>query len=260
MPRPRLQAQVECLRFGPEPADRSGHASIRRRSRNSSAGSWRVAASEPPSPADTTAPRGSVYCPTPKRGTQRRRDGEPLERIVADLELSGREDLNLRPFGPESGPEPSQGDANGTNPADSLHTDTSLQSSDSQLSTGFTKSFATRLLPESGAARAHGGALAAAGGQGATSAPKTRQRASVAPTPADLRVLWGGRDRLLKIAEVAEHLGVSNATVYGLCERGELPYVWVVTSMRIRPDDLEAFIAASVTVAEKPRRHRRKSS
>jgi len=36
--------------------------------------------------------------------------------------------------------------------------------------------------------------------------------------------------------------------------------VWVVTSMRIRPDDLEAFIAASVTVAEKPRRHRRKSS
>jgi excisionase family DNA binding protein len=62
------------------------------------------------------------------------------------------------------------------------------------------------------------------------------------------------------VAEVAEHLGVSNATVYGLCERGELPYVWVVTSMRIRPDDLEAFIAAGVTVAEKPRRHRRKSS
>ena len=51
------------------------------------------------------------------------------------------------------------------------------------------------------------------------------------PTPADLQVLWGGRDRLLKIAEVAEHLGVSNATVYGLCERGELPYVWVVTSI-----------------------------
>jgi excisionase family DNA binding protein len=51
----------------------------------------------------------------------------------------------------------------------------------------------------------------------------------VAPTPADLRVLWVGRDRLLKVAEIAEHLGVRNATVYGLCERGELPYVWVVT-------------------------------
>ena len=168
--------------------------------------------------------------------------------------------MNLRPFGPESGPEPSQSDGSGTNPLESLHTDTSPQSSDSQLSTGFSKSFATRLLPESSATRAHGGAQPAAGGQGASSAPKTRQRASVAPTPADLRVLWGGRDRLLKIAEVAEHLGVSNATVYGLCERGELPYVWVVTSMRIRPRDLEEFVAASLTVAEKRRVHRRKVS
>jgi excisionase family DNA binding protein len=81
----------------------------------------------------------------------------------------------------------------------------------------------------------------------------------VAPTPADLRVLWGGRDRLLKIAEVAEHLGVSKATVYGLCERGELPYVWVATSMRIRPRDLEEFVAARLTIPEKPRRHRRKA-
>jgi excisionase family DNA binding protein len=120
--------------------------------------------------------------------------------------------------------------------------------------------FSTRFLPNSDATVAHGGAQPAAGGQGATPGPKTRQRASVAATPADLQVLWGGRDRLLKVAEVAEHLGVCNATVYGLCERGELPYVWVVTSMRIRPDDLEAFIAASVTVAEEPRRHRRKSS
>jgi predicted DNA-binding transcriptional regulator AlpA len=32
-----------------------------------------------------------------------------------------------------------------------------------------------------------------------------------------------GRDRLLKVAEVAEHLGVSSAAVYGPCERGELP-------------------------------------
>jgi excisionase family DNA binding protein len=83
-----------------------------------------------------------------------------------------------------------------------------------------------------------------------------RQRASVAPTLADLRVLWGGRDRLLKIAEAAEHLGVSNATVYGLCERGELPYVWVVTSMKIRPRDLEEFIASRVTMTETRRPHR----
>ena len=57
---------------------------------------------------------------------------------------------------------------------------------------------------------------------------------------------------------MAEHLGVSNATIYGLCERGELPYVWVATSMRIRPRDLEECVAATLTVAEKPRRHRRK--
>jgi excisionase family DNA binding protein len=64
----------------------------------------------------------------------------------------------------------------------------------------------------------------------------------VAPTLADLRVLWGGRDRLLKVAEVAEHLGVCNATVYRLCDSGELPHVWIVNSIRIRPADLEAFL------------------
>ena len=59
---------------------------------------------------------------------------------------------------------------------------------------------------------------------------------------ADLRVLWGGRDRLLRVAEVAEHLGVCNATVYRLCESGELPHVWIVNSIRIRPEDLKVFL------------------
>jgi excisionase family DNA binding protein len=81
-----------------------------------------------------------------------------------------------------------------------------------------------------------------AGGQGAAPAPKTPRRASVAPTLADLRGLWDGRDRLLKVAEVAKHLGVCNATVYRLCERAELPFVWIGNSMRIRPDDLRAFL------------------
>ncbi|HVV51379.1 MAG TPA: helix-turn-helix domain-containing protein [Polyangia bacterium] len=89
-------------------------------------------------------------------------------------------------------------------------------------------------------------------------AAKARQRASVAPTLADLRVLWGGRDRLLKVSEVAEHLGVSSATVYGLCERGELPYVWVSTAMRVRPSDLEAFVTEALTVPGQRRKHRRK--
>ena len=80
----------------------------------------------------------------------------------------------------------------------------------------------------------------------------------MAPTLADLRVVWGGRDRLLKVAEIAERLDVSNATVYGLCERGELPYVWIVNSLRIRPRDLEEFIASRVTIPEARPPHRRK--
>jgi len=89
-------------------------------------------------------------------------------------------------------------------------------------------------------------------------APGTAPRVRTTPTTADLVSYWGGRNRLLRVREVAEHLGVSKAAVYALCERGELPYVWVVTSMRIRPDDLEEFIVSGLTVPEKRRAHRRK--
>ena len=105
-----------------------------------------------------------------------------------------------------------------------------------------TKSFATHLLPDSGATLAHGGAGMGPAAQGASGGEKRASIASVAPTLADLRVLWGGRDRLLRVAEVAQHLGVCNTTVYRLCERGELRHVWIVNSIRIRPADLEAFL------------------
>ena len=62
------------------------------------------------------------------------------------------------------------------------------------------------------------------------------------PTTGDLAGLHGGRGRLLRVAEVADHLGVCAATVYRLCERGELPHVRVVNSIRVRPDDLRAFM------------------
>jgi hypothetical protein len=35
---------------------------------------------------------------------------------------------------------------------------------------------------------------------------------------------------------------VCNATVYRLCDRGELAHVWISNSIRIRPDDLRAFL------------------
>ena len=58
-----------------------------------------------------------------------------------------------------------------------------------------------------------------------------------------LRVLDGGKGNLLVVRAVAARLGVSTATVYGLCARGELPYVRVSNVIRIEPRELEAFIA-----------------
>jgi excisionase family DNA binding protein len=145
-----------------------------------------------------------------------------------------------------------QGDESVTNPATSLHTDTSPQSSDPQPFAGFSKDFATHLLPNSAGTSARGGAPGAAEEQGAELAQKTRPRPSSAPTLADLRVLWGGRDRLLKVAKVAEQLAVGAWRIYQLCEDGELPHVRINNSIRVRPKDLEEFIASKVTTAETP--------
>jgi excisionase family DNA binding protein len=62
------------------------------------------------------------------------------------------------------------------------------------------------------------------------------------PTTADLVGLHDGRSRLLRVSEVAKQLGVCNATVYRLCESGQLPHVRVVNSIRVRPRDLAEFI------------------
>jgi len=62
------------------------------------------------------------------------------------------------------------------------------------------------------------------------------------PTTADLFGLHGGRTRLLRVSEVAKQLGVCNATVYRLCESGQLPHVRVVNSIRVRPGDLAEFV------------------
>jgi len=45
-------------------------------------------------------------------------------------------------------------------------------------------------------------------------------------------------ERLLTVRQVAKLLQVCNATVYKLCERGELAYTRILNSIRIAPADL----------------------
>lgn len=51
-------------------------------------------------------------------------------------------------------------------------------------------------------------------------------------------------DRLLSVRQVAEHLGVTTATVYGLCAHGRLAHVRILNVIRIAPSDLFEFIAS----------------
>ena len=111
------------------------------------------------------------------------------------------------------------------------------------------RNFTTHLLPESGSAP---GATSARVGPPSDEvpgwghvAPGTAPRVRTTPTTADLVSYWGGRYRLLRVREVAEQLGVCNATVYRLVESGALLHVRIVNSIRIRPDDLEAFVRAA---------------
>jgi excisionase family DNA binding protein len=56
-----------------------------------------------------------------------------------------------------------------------------------------------------------------------------------------------GDDRLWTVAEVADHMRVSNMTVYRLIKAGELPAIRVGKNYRIRGRDLVAYLDASST-------------
>jgi len=47
------------------------------------------------------------------------------------------------------------------------------------------------------------------------------------------------------VAQVADTLGVCRATIYKLCERGDLAHVRISNSIRFEPGQVEAFIAAT---------------
>ena len=82
--------------------------------------------------------------------------------------------------------------------------------------------------------------------------------AATSPTVGDLTAFWGGRNRLLRVTEVAEMLSVGPWAGYQYGEDGSLPHVRMNNAIRIRPRDLEGFMETLVTVAEEPRSHRRK--
>jgi excisionase family DNA binding protein len=60
-----------------------------------------------------------------------------------------------------------------------------------------------------------------------------------------LRVLDGGRDRLLSVRQVAERLGVCTRTIYELIDRGELPHIRISNAIRVAPADVAAYVAAN---------------
>ena len=68
--------------------------------------------------------------------------------------------------------------------------------------------------------------------------------------PAGLRVVYRQRDRaLFSVRQVAERLGVSTATVYGLVTRGEVPHVRVANAIRVALSDLATFVNTKTRVA-----------
>ena len=61
-------------------------------------------------------------------------------------------------------------------------------------------------------------------------------------------VIEGGVGRLLSVRDVAEILNVHRATVYKICERGELRHMRVSNAVRVSPRDLAAYIRAQRVV------------
>jgi excisionase family DNA binding protein len=52
---------------------------------------------------------------------------------------------------------------------------------------------------------------------------------------------------LLGMKKVAELLGVTRATAYGLVASGQLPHIRVANAVRVLPSDLAAFMTLSRT-------------
>ncbi len=58
-------------------------------------------------------------------------------------------------------------------------------------------------------------------------------------------------ERLMKAAEVAKILNISRALAYQMMRCGEIRTVSIRTSVRVRPEDLQAFIQSNLTPSPK---------
>lgn len=50
--------------------------------------------------------------------------------------------------------------------------------------------------------------------------------------------------QLLKVREVARRINRSKSNVHEIIDRGDLPAVWLGGEKRVRPEDLDAYIAS----------------
>jgi len=76
--------------------------------------------------------------------------------------------------------------------------------------------------------------------------PNSRGAGNKKAAGAGVRVHQGARgQRLLTVSEVADRLTVSAATVYKLCDRGELAHVRVLNAIRVGEADLASFLTAT---------------
>ena len=72
-------------------------------------------------------------------------------------------------------------------------------------------------------------------------AGETKNFAALVLQDSELRAV-SGVNALLTVREVAAILRVCRDTVYRLCAKGQLPHVRILTSIRIAPADLDAFL------------------
>jgi len=70
------------------------------------------------------------------------------------------------------------------------------------------------------------------------------------PLPAILYNDLGPHERLITVRAVAVRLGLSSASVYKLCQRGELRGLWIGGALRFSPQLIDDYVTRCAVVPE----------